>query len=158
SPDARYHGLLTYSVVDILTRSASKAPLTYRELAQRLQVRYAARPRGAPTPLVEGKGQDRVVLGTEQPARPRLLLSRDKGGYQVDAGDLYGLTTGSVLAVYSPVGTAEQPALLGHVRVRAVQPFEATVEPCAYETSPRVLDLPPLSACQLVSIDYGLRR
>jgi hypothetical protein len=159
SPDARYHGLLTYSVVEILTRSASsKAPLTYRELAQRLQVRYAARLRGAPTPLVEGKGQDRVVLGTEQPARPRLLLSRDKGGYKVDAGDLYGLTTGSVLAVYSPAGTAEQPALLGHVRVKAVQPFEAMVEPCAYETSPRVLDLPPLSACQPVSIDYGLRR
>jgi hypothetical protein len=159
SPDARYHGLLTYSMVEILTRSASsKAPLTYRELAQRLQVRYAARPQGAPTPLVEGKGQDRVVLGTEQPARPRLLLSRDKGGYRVDAGDLYGLTTGSVLAVYSPAGTAEEPALLGHVRVGAVRPFEATVEPCEYESSPLVQDLPPLSACQPVSIDYGLRR
>lgn len=159
SAKAEYHGLLTYSLVDILTKSAaSKAPLTYRELVQRLQVRYAARPQGSPTPLVEGKGQNQVVLGTEQPARPRLLLSRDENRYKVNAGDLYGLTTGSVLAVYSPAGTDVAPKLLGHVRVVANQPFEATVEPCAYEQSPLTKDLPPLSACQPVSIDHGLQR
>ncbi|MGH7227106.1 MAG: caspase family protein, partial [Gemmataceae bacterium] len=93
SATAKSHGLLTYSVVDILTKSAaSKAPLTYRELVKRIQVRYAARPQGSPTPLIEGKGQNQVVLGTEQPARPRLLLRRDDDHYKVDAGDLYGLT------------------------------------------------------------------
>jgi uncharacterized caspase-like protein len=159
SPRAEYHGLLTYSLVDILTKSAaSKAPLTYRELGQRLQVRYAARPQGSPTPLVEGKAQGLVVLGTEQPARPRLLLSRHQGTYKVNAGDLYGLTIGSVLAVYSPAGTDVEPKLLGHVRVGAIQAFEATVEPCAYEKSPVASDLPPLSTCQPVAIDYGLRR
>ena len=122
SPDAKYHGLLTYSLVNILEMSAtSKAPLTYRELVQRLQVLYAARPQGSPTPLGEGRGQDRVVLGTEQPARPRLLLSRDMDGYKVNAGDLYGLTTGSVLAVYSPAGTDKEPKLLGHVRVGEIR-------------------------------------
>jgi hypothetical protein len=159
SARAEYHGLLTYSLVEILTRSAaSKAPLTYRELVQRLQVRYAARPQGSPTPLVEGKGQDQVVLGTEQPARSRLLLSRESDRYQVNAGNLDGLTPGSVLAVYSPAGTDVEPKLLGHVRVAAVQPFEATVEPCAYEKAPLAKDLPALSTCQPVSIDYGLRR
>lgn len=157
--DAQYHGLLTYSLADILTKSAaSKAPLTYRELVQRLQVRYAARPQGSPTPMVEGKGQDRVVLGTDQPARPRLLLLRDRDRYKVNAGDLYGLSTGSVLAVYSPAGADAEPKLLGHVRVGAVQPFEATVEPCAYEKSPLPTSLPPLSTCQPVFTDYGLRR
>ena len=159
SPKAECHGLLTYSLVDILTKSAaSKAPLTYRELVQRLQVRYAARRQGSPTPLVEGKGQGQVVLGTEQPARPRLLLSRDKDSYKVNAGDLYGLTTGSVLAVYSPAGTDVEPKLLGHVRVGAVHPFEAMVEPCAYEQFPLVKILPPLCTCRPVTIDYGLRR
>lgn len=159
SAKAEYHGLLTYSLVDILTKSAaSKAPLTYRELVQRLQVRYAARPQGSPTPLVEGKGQGQVVLGTEQPIRPRLLLSRDEDRYKVNAGDLYGLTTGSVLAVCSPAGTDVEPKLLGHVRVGAVQPFEATVEPCAYEKAPLVKEFPPLSTCKTVSIDYRLRR
>jgi hypothetical protein len=157
--DAKWHGLLTYSLVGILEKSAaSKAPLTYRELVQRLQVRYAARPEGSPTPLGEGKSQNRVVLGTDQPSRPRLLLSRDKDGYKVSAGDLYGLTKGSILAVYSPAGTDEEPKLLGHVRVGAVQPFEATVEPCPYEKSPLTRDLAPLSTCQPVFIDYGLRR
>jgi hypothetical protein len=159
SPTAEYHGLLTYSLVDILTKSAaSKAPLTYRELVQRLQVRYAARPQGSPTPLVEGKAQGLVVLGTEQPQRPRLLLRRDRDVYTVNAGDLYGLTTGSVLAVYSPAGMDEEPKLLGHVRVVAIQPFEATVEPCGYGEAPRMKDLPPLCTCQPVAIDYGLRR
>jgi uncharacterized caspase-like protein len=159
SAKAEYHGLLTYSLVKILTESAgSKAPLTYQELVQRLQVSYAARPQGSPTPLVEGKGQIQVVLGTEQPARPRLLLSQDEDVYKVNAGDLYGLTTGSVLAVYSPAGDKVEPKLLGHVRVGAVEPFEATVEPCAYEKSPLVKEFPPLSTCKPVFIDYRLSR
>jgi hypothetical protein len=158
-PDAKCHGLLTYSLVDILTKSAaSKAPLTYRELVRRLQVRYAARPQGSPTPQVEGKGQVQVVLGTAQPARSNILLSRDQGVYKINAGDLHGLTTGSVLAVYSPAGTDMEPTLLGHVRVTALQPFAATVEPCEYEKSPLRQDLPPLSSCRPVAIDYGLRR
>jgi hypothetical protein len=159
SAKAVYHGLLTYSLADILTKSAAaKAPLTYRELVQRLQVCYAARPQGAPTPLAEGKAQGLVVLGTEQPARSRLLLSRDRETYKVNAGDLYGLTTGSVLAVYSPAGRDEEPKQLGHVQVVAVQPFEATVESCAYENSPLMKDFPPLSTCQPVAVDYGLQR
>jgi hypothetical protein len=159
SRDAKFYGLLTYALADILTNSAtSKAPLTYREVVQRIQVRYAGRPQGSPTPTAEGKGQDRVVLGTEQPARSRLLLTRDKGGYKVNAGDLYGLAAGSVLAVYSPAGKDAEPKLLGHVRVGVVQPFEAAVEPCAYEKTPLARNLPDLCSCQPVFIDYGLRR
>jgi len=157
--DAKYYGLLTYTLVDILTKSAtSKAPLTYREVVQRLQVRYAGRPQGSPTPLIEGQGQDRVVLGTEQPRRADLLLTRDNDGYKVNAGDLYGLTPGSVLAVTSPPGGEQEPNLLGYVRVSATRPFDATVQPCGYRGSPVASDLPPLSSCRTVFIDYGLRR
>ena len=159
APDAKYYGLLTYTLVDILTKSAtSKAPLTYRELVQRLQVRYAGRPQGSPTPLIEGQGQDRVVLGTEQPMRSALLLTRDKDGYKVNAGDLYGLTPGSILAVESPAGGEQEPKLLGHVRVSATRPFDATVRPCAYRESPAASELASLSSCRTVFIDYGLRR
>ena len=159
SPDAQVHGLLTYNLADILTKSAgSRAPLTYRELVQRLQVRYAARREGAPTPLVEGKGQDRVVLGTGQPLRPRLLLTHEGNLRKVNAGDLEGLTPGSVLAVYSPAGTAEEPRLLGHAQVQTVGPFDAIVKPCAYEGKAAAADFPTLSTCRPVFIDYGLRR
>src|SRR5262249_4119196 len=55
SPAAEPHGLLTYSLIDVLTKAAdSKSSLTYRELVRRLQARYAGRIQGAPTPLVEG--------------------------------------------------------------------------------------------------------
>ncbi len=155
SPKAEYHGLLTYSLVDVLTKSAeSKAPLTYRDLVRRLQAQYAGRPQ---TPLVEGKGQDRIVLGTEQPVRSPLVLTQDRDGYKVNAGDLYGLTPGSILAVESAAGTDGKPKLLGHVQVRAARPFDATVEPCAYEGSPLVSALPPFSTCRPVFTDYGLR-
>ena len=158
-PHATYHGLLTYSLVNVLTKSAeSKAPLTYRELVRRLRAQYAARPKGSPTPLVEGRGQDRIVLGTEEPVRSPLLLTRDRDGYKVNAGDLYGLTPGSILAVDSAAGTEGKPKLLGHVRVRTTRPFDATVEPCAHEQSPLVGDLAPFSTCRPVFIDYGLRR
>jgi len=157
--DAKVYGLLTYSLVNILTKSAnSKAPLTYRELVQRLQVQYAGRPQGSPTPLVEGDGQDRIVLGTEHPMRSAWLLTRDKDGYKVNAGDLHGLTPGSILTVESPAGMDAEPKLLGHVRVVTTRPFDATVEPCRYRGSPAPSELAPLSSCRTVFIDYGLRR
>ena len=37
------------------------------------------------------------------------------------------------------------------------RPFDATVEPCAYEGSPLVSDLAPFSTCRSVFTDYGLR-
>ncbi len=161
SPDAMYHGLLTYSLVHVLTEAAdSKAPPTYRELVRRLQVQYAGRPQGSPTPLVEGKGQDRLVLGTEEVIRSPLLLTQDRDGYKLNAGDLYGLTPGSILAVdsSSATGADGKPKRLGHVRVVATRPFDSTVEPCAYEGSALVNDLAPFSTCRVVSIDCALQR
>jgi hypothetical protein len=161
SPHATYHGLLTYSLVNVLTESAdAKAPPTYRELVRRLQVQYAGRPQGSPTPLVEGKGQDRIVLGTQEVVRSPLVLTRYQDGYKVNAGDLYGLTPGSILAVDSTSarGADGKPRLLGHVQVLEAGPFDATVEPCAYEETPLVKDLAPFSTCRVVLIDYALRQ
>jgi hypothetical protein len=159
SLDAEPHGLLTYSLVEILATSAeSKSALTYRELVRRLQAQYAGRPQGSPTPLVEGRGQDRFVLGTEQPTPSPLVLTRERAEYKVNAGDLYGLTPGSILAVDSPAGTDGKRKLLGHVRVRSTRPFDATVDPCAYEKTAVAQDLAALSTCRPVFIDYGSRR
>jgi hypothetical protein len=161
SPQATYHGLLSYSLVRVLTEAAdAKAPPTYRELVRRLQVQYAGRPQGSPTPLVEGKGQDRIVLGTEEVVRSPLVLTRDQDGYKVNAGDLYGLTPGSILAVDSTSarGADGKPTLLGHVQVLATGPFDATVEPCAFGVSPLVKDLTPFSTCRVVLLDCALRQ
>jgi hypothetical protein len=158
SRDAEPHGLLTYSVVDTLVKSAeSKSSLTYRELVRRLQARYAGRPQGSPTPLVEGRGQDRLVLGTEQPTRSPLVLTREKLQYRVNGGALHGLTPGSILAAESPAGADGKRKLLGHLRVKSTRPFDATVETCAYDGMPEEEFIPPLSTCRTVYIDYGLR-
>jgi hypothetical protein len=90
--------------------------------------------------------------------RSDLLLTRDEHGYRVSAGDLYGLTPGSILAVESPAGAEAEPRLLGYVRIRATGPFDAAVEPCSHRGSPVVNDFAPLSSCRPVFIDYGLRR
>jgi hypothetical protein len=157
--DAPYHGLLTYTLVQVLEQSAgSSAALTYRELTQRIQLKYAGRAQGAPTPLVEGGGQDRVVLGTERPARPRWTLRREGNGYLVNAGDLHGLTRGSVLAVYAPAGAAAKPELLGYARVASTRPFDSVVRPCAHDGQPELRELPELAPCQVAYMDYGLRR
>ena len=161
SPHATYHGLLTYSLVQVLTESAeSKTPPSYRDLVRRLQIQYAARPQGSPTPLVEGKGQDRIVLGTEDVTKSPLLLTRDQDVYKLNAGDLYGLTPASILAVDSSSATGPdgKPKLLGHVQVVATRPFESTVEPCAYEGSALVNDLQSFSTCRVVLIDCALQR
>ena len=54
----------------------------------------------------------------------------------MNAGDLHGLTPGSILTVESPAGMDTEPKLLGHVRVVTTRPFDATVEPCRYRGSP----------------------
>jgi len=158
-PDATPYGLLTYNLVEVLTRSAmAGASLTYRELIRRVQARYVGRIKGSPTPLVEGRGQDRIVLDTKEPSPSPFVLTRESGEYKVSAGDLCGLTPGSILAVETPAGSDGKRKLLGHVRVRATSPFAATVEPCAYEGTALEEYLRPLSPCRLVFLDYGLRR
>jgi hypothetical protein len=163
SPNGRTQGLLTYSLVNVLARSAeanatAKASLTYRDLLRGLEARYAGRMEGAPTPFVEGAGEDRVVLGTELRPPAPFVLTRERGEYKVNAGGLYGLTPGSILAVETPVAADGKRTLLGHVSVRSTTPFAATVEPCAYEGSALVDKLPPFSTCRLVYLDFGLRR
>jgi hypothetical protein len=157
--DARYHGLLTYTLLQVLSEYASSPDhLTYRELLGRIQAKYAGRPGGAPTPTVEGKGQDRVVLGTERRDVPRLTLSRRGGGYRVNAGDMHGLTPGSVLAVHSPAGESAPSEMLGHVRVISAGPFDSSVIPSAFDGKPEPRGLPDGAACRVVYADCRLRQ
>jgi hypothetical protein len=156
-PKAQWNGLLTYTLCEVLTQAA--APLTYQELAQRIQVQYARQHPGRHTPGVEGLGQAREVLGTrEWPRRSDLLLRANDGKYRVNQGDLHGLTPGSVLAVYPPAGDANPDQLLGHVRITASGIFEADAEPCTHDKTPLRTDLPALGICRLVFLDYGPRR
>ncbi|WP_010034148.1 caspase family protein [Gemmata obscuriglobus] len=159
SPGAKYHGLLTYSLVRELEQSAaSGAPLTYRELTRRVQAGYLARPQGAPSPSTEGAGQDRVVLGTNKPARPTLTLARVRGEHVVNVGDLHGITPGSVLRVYSPPGEKERPRAVGYARVTETRPLESVVSATEYDKTAKPVELPMHGLCEVTAVDYSVGR
>jgi hypothetical protein len=156
--DQKSHGLLTYTLCQVLTQA--KAPMTYTELLQRIHAQYAGWGRSYPTPLVEGKDRDREVLGDkEHRGRSRIRLQSDgEGGWKVNAGALHGLTPGSILAVYPPAGAeGAERRVLGYVKTTAkgLGTLEAAVVPCKYgDTRPRK-DLKEGGRCEIAEIDYG---
>jgi Caspase domain len=163
SADARPYGLLTYTLVQVLTKAAEAGsrPLTYDELAQRIQAHYASLGRTSPTPLIEGRNEerDREVLGTKVWAgRSKILLERKGSTLGVTAGALHGLTTGSVLAVYPRPGDKGDDKMLGHVRITRLKTLDAEVEPCAYDDVPARAELPAGGRCEVVFVDYGSQR
>jgi hypothetical protein len=158
--DGLPHGLFSYTIAQLL--SEISAPLTYRELADQVVARYRARGHPRPTPLVDGGGLDREVLGLEEwPDRPRILLAGPVKGKPrrllLDAGHLHGLRRGSVLAVWPPAGAENADDLLGYVRVISTEPVRSVVEPFPYDgrDAPDPRRLVAGSRCSVVFVDYG---
>lgn len=169
--DRKWRGLLTYTLVKVLSESA--APVTYTELVQRIHREYVASlGRLGPVPLVEGSDRHREVLGTtEWKDRSRLVLQIDKQRrLTLNAGSLHRLTPGTILAVYPPAGGkgagekgagakaagekgAEQP--LGHVRIARSRMADSDLEPCEFNSHDLVRDLPEGGNCQVVRSQYG---
>lgn len=159
SRNDKHYGLFTYSVVSCLEQcAASDYPLTYRELMQRVQASYLSRPHGSPTPMIVGVGQDRIVLGGQQPVRPKIVITRIKGKSVVNVGDLHGVTPGSILRVYSPAGGHPEPEAIGYVRVDETQPLQSTVVAVAYDDLVKRADLPPNGLCEVAAIQYPVAR
>ena len=128
------HGLFSYTIADILSQSTTA--LTYRELALRVMEQYRAMPRYSPTPLFEGGGLDRQILGQRSwPERPQLLLGeRISGGeWALRAGAVHGLTAGSILELFPPAGSADADMRIGFVKVTSVEPTSARVVPTAFD-------------------------
>jgi hypothetical protein len=152
SRDAQPHGLLTYTICQILEGGGNRPP-TYRELVTRVDDQYKRWGRTFPTPLVEGKGQNREVLGVDQWPSPPFRLQTNMGQWKVDGGRLHGLTERSILAVYAPLTDAKAP--VGHVRVVRARTQDADVEPCEFGKQPAPKDLVTGSRCDPVFVDYG---
>ena len=157
--ESPWYGLFTYTLAEVLHQSRS--PLTYRELVERVHARYRGSGRSGPTPLIEGGGLDREVLGLRVwPERPKILLGPPgdtRGTWALDAGSVHGLRPGTMLAVYPPAGTADADQPVGHVRVLQMEPLKAIVEPVAFGAlpAPPASTLMVRSRCQVVFVDYG---
>lgn len=152
------HGLFTYTLVQVLQQSVT--PLTYRELVERLAASYRSQGYLTPTPLIEGGGKDKEVLGNQEwSERPRMLLGdRDLTGKQVlQAGHVHGLRPGAVLAVYPPAGAKGADRPVGHVRVIQTEALTSMVATVAFGDvpAPAADTLERGSRCQVVFVDYG---
>jgi len=158
SADAKPHGMFSFTICKVLSQAT--APITYRELIQRIHTEYHELNKWEPLPLVEGAAVDREVLGqTEWPSRSTMQLLHDANGQlTVTVGELHGLTTGSKLAVFSPPGQPATKEPLGHVEVGALRTAEAVVRPCDWEGIAAREDLPDGGRCEVVYLDYGARR
>ncbi|HEX3997338.1 MAG TPA: caspase family protein [Pirellulales bacterium] len=157
----RVQGLLTYAVIDILSRTAH--PITYGELASLVRQRYPQWGLTAPpTPVVEGLAQDREVLGVERwPDRSRRQWAKS-GSHElsVNEGSVEGLTPGSIVALYPSADQADAKTVLGYATVRSCDLLESDAEPSAYEGTPipRMGSLPAGGVFEIVRTDHGSLR
>jgi hypothetical protein len=171
------HGLFSYTLAEVLRRSETR--LTYRELAAAVAESYRGRHRNVPTPLVEGGALDREVLGVDRPERPTILVKEpvaEQGGhYLLAAGDLDGLTPGSILEAFPPAGARDAQQVIARLRIVEVDPLEAeaalveSIElPAAAGGAPRSewrevpaarrTRLPAGARCRVVYRDFGALR
>ena len=152
SEKGKRHGLLTYTMVKILTEAETKL------MVQRIHADYiASQGRLGPTPLVEGVDRHKEVLGVKEfPQRSRLVLRpTGRDTFALNAGSLHGLTKGSILAVFAPAGEKGNETRLGHIRITRTKLVESTAEPCKFDGMQPKKSLPNGSRCQLVQLDYG---
>lgn len=100
--DRKMYGLLTWTMAKVLAES--EEPLSYRELVQRIHASYVeSLGRLGPTPLIEGNGRDRQFLGNREfKDRSRLVIQPKGSRFELNAGQIHGITQNSVLAVYPP--------------------------------------------------------
>lgn len=100
-----HYGLLTYCLNSVLSRT--EGDLSYQELGKRIHLEYINLGRtSGPTPLVEGADIARSVLGNDTIHRSLITVTLDARmrKLKVDAGQLQGITSNSILAVYPPPG------------------------------------------------------
>ena len=156
SKEGKPYGLLTFTICQVLTQAAENGskPLTYRELAQRVQQHYSAIGRNFPTPVLEGGDRDREFLGNKVfEGRSDITLKKGPDSLKINAGSLHGLTKDSILSVKPPAGLGEK--LIGYVKIKEVRVTECDVEAVEHEGVKAVADLPIGAVCKVAFVDYG---
>ena len=150
STESKPHGLLTYSLNQILRSSSGK--VTYQDVIHKIQSNYDAMGRRFPTPSVEGKAKDQIVLGREKPSRSPVIVSKKGNSLQINAGKLHGLRVGNLMLVKSDDGS-----LLGQVQItNPIRATSAQVEPRSQQGHP--LPKPEMligGRAEVERIDYG---
>lgn len=146
-------GLFTTTILDII--SGTPGALTYRDLAETIDVVYRSNGILQPTPLIEGTGLDQPVLGVGQALKRRDVLFtgiQTARGLQINAGHLRGITKGTILEVFPPAVSNSEESL-GTVMVTQVEATTASVLPHEFDGK-RKADLTMLGAACRASVIY----
>ncbi len=127
--DNREHGALTYFLASQLRQASPQS--TYRDVMDAVSGKVNAR-YPAQHPQLEGAGSDKVIFGdTTVLARPFVLCSpRSQGTVELQAGQAYGATIGSVFEIFAPgtkdFGNTDNP--LGRCQVTQVGNFSSVAK------------------------------
>lgn len=153
-----FFGLLTYTTLQTMLEQRPATNLTYRELGQLVTSRYRAE-RGSrgPTPTFSGDLDYEVLGFPEWPGRSQWILQKDAETWRVNAGELQGLTTGSILELFPPVVASAEMSRVGHVRVKHATATSAEVEICSHDDFPVMArdKLQELMRCEVVKRHLG---
>jgi hypothetical protein len=150
-------GIFTFMIATVL--SNAKEQMTYRELADRVLMVYRMNGIFNPSPMIEGSGMDRLVLGRDAgQLRPQIVLYQVFGEFIVNAGQLHGMQPDSILEVFPPAGLAGASKSVGYLKVVAADTLQSTVKPVAYadRAAPPVAALGTGMRCRVVYEALGL--
>jgi hypothetical protein len=151
--DGKVRGLLIYHLCKVLPKYKGRP---YRQIAQAVLDEYRIERQYGPTPMLEGD-VGRILFG-EGLAAPTITLTHNKNSdWSIDAGDLKGLTVGTILAVYPNEGPRDKDHRAGHVKIlpRGFRLDRAAVEPCEFGEMKRNNALPDRAICEPVYFNYG---
>jgi hypothetical protein len=121
----RSHGALTYALAQAIETAPPRA--TYRDLMDRIQAEVTTR-FPSQHPQLEGAGMDAVVFGVDRLTPKAFVLVEPvaAGEVTIAAGQVQGLTPGTILRVYAPgTKTFVDAPVAARVKVTSVNVFDA---------------------------------
>jgi hypothetical protein len=148
------HGLFTYILAQVLAQNDG---ITYRQAAQQILHRYAAKNYLSPTPLFEGTQLDTLVFRTDNKYIPQWSLKQHRQKLKIAAGQLHQLDKGSILAVL-PNPTAHDDQVLGYVEIENATILESRLKPVAFNNKLAldINDIPQNAWARLVAPKLSL--
>jgi hypothetical protein len=154
APDARQHGLFTYT---LFSQLGANPAMSYRQLAQSVLQDYAAKGLVRPTPLFEGALDAPVfgIAGEDAIVQWRIETKGEK--LSIPAGRLHRVDVGTRLAVLPSPASGLNDAL-GYVEVVAAQNLRSSLSPVAHAGLPAPETVPANAYARPVelAIDFTL--
>jgi hypothetical protein len=142
--DDRYHGLLSWCLLDTVRRCREKEPVRWEAIFDRVRERVSSARRGQ-VPTIEGDLKRYVFGGRWEPRAPgfRVLIRDDR--YALETGAVAGVLPGAIIGVY-PSGMAalpEDPGADHRLRVATLEITSASA--LRADTSDRPVAAPGVS-------------